>query len=61
MRGEPLYPLFKHYFDLSIGSQISPFRFIPSLEYFFNSDRNPKFVYGAHINLFHSSGKDLNA
>jgi hypothetical protein len=27
------------------------------LEYFFNSDRNPKFVYGAHINLFHSSGK----
>jgi len=57
MRGEPLYPLFRHYLDLSIGSQITPFRFIPSLEYFFNSDRNPNFVYGAHVKFFHASGK----
>jgi len=56
MRGEPLYPLFSHHLSIGLGSQISPFRFMPNLEYFYNSDRNKNFVYGAHIKLFHASG-----
>ncbi len=56
MQGEPLYPLYSHYLNVGIGSQPSPFRFMPDLEYFFNSDRNKNFVYGAHAKLFHASG-----
>jgi hypothetical protein len=57
MQGEPLYPLYSHYINVGIGSQPSPFRFMPNLEYFYNSDRNKNFVYGAHARLFHASGR----